>query len=121
LRAKFLAELSLKLPFDATIACCEGDDLIRLKKDNPFGTEPPDTDVVPFVSILSEARRRRVSLPVALPEGGKWLVRIIGAKNRFLYGVYRRQMKTIGCLGQIDRIFGVPATTSSWSTMLLVL
>jgi hypothetical protein len=121
LRAKFLAELRLKLPFEASIACCGGNDLIRLERDNPFGTEPPGADVVPFVSILSEAGRRRVSLPVALPEGGEWLVRIMGAKNRFVYGVYRRHMKTIGYLGQIDGIFGVPATTRSWSTMLSVL
>ena len=121
LRAKFLAELRRKLPFEATIACCDGNDLIRLERDNPFGTEPPGADVVLFVSILLEAGRRRVSLPVALPEGGEWLVRIMGAKNRFVYGVYRRHMKTIGCLGQIDRLFGVPATTRSWSTLLSVL
>jgi hypothetical protein len=121
LRAKFLAELRRKLPFEATIACCDGNDLIRLEQDNPFGTEPPCADVVPFVSILSKAGRRGVSLPVAIPEGGEWLVRIMGAKNRFVYGFYRRHMKTIRCLGQIDALFGTPATTRSWSTMLSVL
>jgi uncharacterized protein (DUF1697 family) len=121
LRAQFLDELRRTLPFKATIACCDGNDLIRLERDNPFGTEAPGADVVPFVSILSEAGCRRVSLPVALPEGGEWLVRIMGAKNRFVYGVYRRHMKTIGCLGQIDRLFGAPATTRSWSTILSVL
>jgi hypothetical protein len=30
-------------------------------------------------------------------------------------------MKTIGCLGQIDRLFGAPATTRSWNTILSVL
>jgi hypothetical protein len=45
----------------------------------------------------------------------------MGAKNRFVYGVYRRHMKTMGCLGQIDRLFGAPATTRSWSTILSVL
>jgi len=94
--------------------------------DNPFGTEPPPdvvppADVVPFVSILSEAGRCRVSLPIALPEGGEWLVRIIGSKKRLVYGVYRRHMKTIGYLGQIDRFFGAPATTRSWNTILSVL
>ena len=121
LRAKFLAELRRKLPFEATIAFCDGSDLIRLEMDNPFGTEPPRADVVQFVSILSEAGRRRVSLPIALPEGGEWLVRIIGSKNRLVYGVYRRHMKTIGYLGQIDRLFGAPATTRSWNTILSVL
>lgn len=121
LRAKFLAELRRKLPFEATIASCDGLDLIRLELDNPFGTEPPPADVVQFVSILSGAGRRRVSLPMALPEDGEWLVRILGSKNRLVYGVYRRHMKTIGYLGQIDRLFGAPATTRSWNTILSVL
>jgi uncharacterized protein (DUF1697 family) len=120
-RAKFLAELRRKLPFEATIAFCDGSDLIRLELDNPFGSETPPADIVQFVSILAKAGRRGVSLPIALPESGEWLVRIIGSKNRLVYGVYRRQMKTIGCLGQIDRIFGAPATTRSWSTILSVL
>ncbi len=120
-RAEFLAELRRKVPFEAIIACCDGSDLIRLERDNPFGNELPQADMVQFVSILSAAGRRGVSLPMALPEGGEWLVRIIGSKNRLVYGVYRRQMKTIGCLGQIDKLFGAPATTRSWSTILAVL
>jgi len=120
-RAKFLAELRSRLPFEATIAVCDGRDLIRLEAENPFGTEPQGADVVQFVSILSAAGRRGVSLPITLPEGGEWLVRITGAKNRLLYGVHRRHMKTIGCLGQIDIIFGAPATTRSWKTILSVL
>jgi hypothetical protein len=30
-------------------------------------------------------------------------------------------MKTIGYLGQIDELFGVPATTRSWNTICSVL
>ncbi|HEV8417036.1 MAG TPA: hypothetical protein VGQ49_25815 [Bryobacteraceae bacterium] len=121
LRTKFIAELRRKLPFEATIAFCEGSDLIRLAMDNPFGTDPTPSDIVQFVSILSETGRRRVSLPIALPEGEEWLVRIIGSKNRLVYGIYRRHMKTIGYLGQIDRLFGAPATTRSWKTIRSVL
>jgi uncharacterized protein (DUF1697 family) len=121
LRAEFLAELRGKLPFEATIAFCDSSDLLRLEMDNPFGTKPARADVVQFVSILSKAGGRRVSLPVALPEGGEWFVRIIGSKNRLVYGEYRRHMKTIGYLGQIDSLFGAPATTRSWSTILSVL
>jgi len=120
LRAKFLAELRRKLPFEATIAFCDGSDLIRLETDNPFGTEPLRADVIQFVSILSKAGRRTVSLPIILPEGGEWRVRIIGSKNRLVCGVYHRHMKTIGYLGQIDRLFGAPATTRSWNTILSV-
>ena len=94
---------------------------MRLEIRNPFGSEPPCAKVVPFVSILSGTRRRRVSLPIALPEGEEWLVRIIGSKNRLVYGMYRRHMKTIGYLDQIDSLFGTPATTRSWNTILSVL
>jgi hypothetical protein len=89
--------------------------------DNPFGTLPPLPNAVQFVSILSEAGCCKVPLPISLPEGEEWLVRIIGSKNRLVYGVYRRHMKTIGYLGQIDRLFGSPATTRSWKTILSVL
>ena len=119
--AKFLAELRRKLPFEAEVAFCDGSDLIRLEMENPFGTEPSRPDVVRFVSILSKAGRGKVSLPVAFRRGGEWFVRIIGSKNRLVFGVYRRHMKTIGYLGQIDELFGAPATTRSWNTILSVL
>jgi len=120
-RAEFLAELRRKLPFEAVVACCDARDLIRLEMENPFGAERSRPDVVQFVSILAKAGRRKTPLPVTLADGGEWLVRITGSRNRFVYGVYRRHMKTIGCLGRIDELFGASATTRSWSTILAVL
>ena len=120
-RAKFIAELRGKLPFEAEVAFCNGTDLVRLEAENPFGPEPSSPDVVRFVSILSKTVRDKVSVPIAIPETGEWFVRIIAAKNRLVFGVYRRHMKTIGYLGQIDNLFGVPATTRSWKTILSVL
>lgn len=120
-RADFFPELRQKLPFETEVAFCDGSDLIRLEIENPFGTEPSRPDVVRFVSVLSKAGRGKVPLPMTLPEAGEWCVRIIGSKNRLVFGVYRRQMKTIGYLGQLDELFGAPATTRSWNTILSVL
>jgi uncharacterized protein (DUF1697 family) len=120
-RTKFLTELRRKLPFEAVAAFCDAGDLIQLEMENPFATEPSHPDVVRFVSILSKASPGKTSLPMAFPGAGEWFVRIIGSRNRLLFGVYRRHMKTIGYLSQIDELFGVPATTRSWSTMLSVL
>ena len=119
-RTAFLPELRRKLPFEAQLAFCEGSDLVRLETANPFAAEPTHPAIVRFVSILSHAGRARVSLPMTLPESGEWFVRIIGSQNRLVFGVYRRHMKTIGYLGRLDEIFGAPATTRSWNTILSV-
>jgi uncharacterized protein (DUF1697 family) len=119
-RAKFRAELLRKLPFEAEVVLCDGSDLIRLETENPFAAEPLRSDVVRFVSILSKAGRFRASIPMALPPEGKWLVRLIESKDRFVFGVYRRHMKTIGFLGKIDKLFGVPATTRNWNTIAAI-
>jgi uncharacterized protein (DUF1697 family) len=120
-RARFLAELRRKLPFEAVIACCDGKDLLRLEMEDPFHSEPSQPDAVRFLSILSKAGRRKANPPITIPEGEQWHVRIIGRKSRLVFGVYRRQMKTIGYLGQLDELFGAPATTRSWNTILSVL
>ncbi|HXX22237.1 MAG TPA: DUF1697 domain-containing protein [Terriglobia bacterium] len=119
-RAKFRAELFRQLPFEAEVMLCDGRDLIRLEMENPFGSEPSRPDLVRFVSILSRAGGCPAAIPFTLPLGGEWFVRVIASKERFIFGEYRRHMKTIGYLGQIDKVFGVPATTRNWNTILAV-
>jgi uncharacterized protein (DUF1697 family) len=119
-REKFRAELLRKLPFETTVVLCDGRDLIRMDMENPFGTEPSRPDIVRFVSILSKADRGLATIPCSLPPCGPWFVRLIASKNRFVFGMYRRHMKTIGYLGQIDKLFGVPATTRNWNTIVAI-
>ena len=119
-RAQFRAALVRKLPFETAVMLCDGRDLLRLERENPFGAEPSRPDVVRFVSILSKAGRVRASVPIALPPSGKWLLRVIASQGRFVFGVYRRHMKTIGYLGQMDKLFGVPATTRNWNTIVAI-
>jgi uncharacterized protein (DUF1697 family) len=120
-RGEFRAELRRKLPFEAEVVLCEGRNLIRLETENPFGTEPSRPDIVRFVSILSRAGRLRATLPATFPPDGEWLVRVIASNKQFVFGMYRRHMKTISYLGQIDKLFGMPATTRNWNTILAVL
>ena len=119
-RAKFRTALLRQLPFEAHVMLCDGRDLLRLETENPFGAESSRPDVVRFVSILSKAGRVRASIPVTLPPSGKWLLRVIASKDRFVFGVYRRHMKTIGYLGQIDKLCGVPVTTRNWNTVVAI-
>ncbi len=99
---------------------CDGRDLIHLETEDPFGSEPARPDIVRFVSILARRGRGPADVPFTLPPDGEWFVRVIASKNRFVFGVYRRHMRTIGYLGRIDKLFGVPATTRNWNTILAV-
>jgi uncharacterized protein (DUF1697 family) len=119
-QAKFRTALLRKLPFEAQIVLCDGRDLLRLETENPFGTQPSPPDVVRFVSILPKAGGVRAALPVTFPSDGEWLVRVIASEGQFVFGMYRRHMKTIGYLGQIDKLYGVPATTRNWNTIMAV-
>ncbi len=119
-RAKFRAALLRKLPFETEVVLCDGRDLLRLEMENPFGHEPTGPDLVRFVSILSKAGGVRARLPITMPPEGKWFLRVLAAKDRFVFGMYRRHMKTIGYLGRIDKLFGVPATTRNWNTILAI-
>ncbi len=119
-RARFGADLLRKLPFEAEVILCEGRDLVRLETEDPFEAEPARADVVRFVSILSKAPRVRASIPFALPAAGEWSLRVIGSRKRFVFGLYRRHMKTIGYLGQLDRLLGAPVTTRNWNTITAV-
>ena len=120
-RAKFRAALLPKLPFEADVMLCDGRDLLRLETANPFGTQPSRPDVVRFVSILSKAGAVRASLPVSFPSDDQWLVRVMASEGQFVFGMYRRHMKTISYLGQIDKLYGVPATTRNWNTIAAIL
>lgn len=119
-QARLRAELTSRLPFDAAIMMCRGPDILGLMSQSHFGSQPVRPDVVRFVSILSTIPRSTPSMPVSFPANGKWLVRILARKQRFVFGVYRRQMKVIGYLGKIDRLFGTPATTRNWNTIAAI-
>jgi uncharacterized protein (DUF1697 family) len=116
-RRDFRAALVKKLPITTQIVMCEGRDLLRLENSNPFGETPAEPGVTRFVSFLSKRGGARPTLPISLPPGENWLVRVVASTDRFVFGEYRRHMKTIGYLGQLDKLFGAPMTTRNWNTI----
>ncbi|HEY6449257.1 MAG TPA: hypothetical protein VIX60_01090 [Candidatus Cybelea sp.] len=65
--------------------------------------------------------RARPSDSKKSPTNPSMYVRIIGRHKRFVFGVNRRHMKTIGYLGRIDDVLGARVTTRNWNTILAVL
>ena len=119
-RTHLRAALARRLPFDAEIMICEGREIVRLLSRDFFASHPVAPDVVRCVSVLSRRPRSAPRLPMNLPPRGRWLVRVLARDNRFVVGLYRRQMKVISILGRLDQVFGVPVTTRSWNTFIAI-
>jgi uncharacterized protein (DUF1697 family) len=114
------AEVRRWLPFEAQVIIFNGRELAGLLAEDYFSDEPVRPDIVRFVSVLAGRPRLTPSLPMSCPAGREWLMKILARKGRFVVGVYRRQMTAIGYLGTLDRLFGVPATTRNWNTILAI-
>jgi uncharacterized protein (DUF1697 family) len=119
-QARLRAELSRKLPFETSIVICKGRELLDVAKSKPFGDEPAGSGVVRFVSVMVKRPSLVPSIPLSLPGHGEWLLRILAAEKRFVFGQYRRHMKTISYLGMIDGMFGAPVTTRNWNTIMAI-
>ncbi len=115
--ATLRAALARKLPFKCEIMICPARDIIKLAAKDPFSQQPSGPNIVRFVSVLAKRLRALPPLPLILPADDDWLVKIIAIQDRFVLGLYRRQMKAISYLGKIEKKFGLAATTRSWNTI----
>ncbi len=116
-RAKLRAMIRRLLPFDAHIMMCNGVEIRALIASCPFHGRSSRPDIIRFAGILSRLPRSTPRVPFTLPQNGRWLVNVLARQGRFLIGTHRREMKVIGCLNQLEHLFGVPVTIRSWSTI----
>ena len=111
------AAIAKKLPFKCEIMICPAREIINLTSKDPFSRQPSGPDITRFVSVLHKRPRTLPALPFSLPSDDNWLLKIIAIENRFVLGLYRREMKAISYLGKIEKLLGVPATTRNWNTI----
>jgi uncharacterized protein (DUF1697 family) len=109
--------IAKKLPFKCEIMICPARDIIKLASKDPFARQPAGPDITRFVNILARRLPSPPPLPLSLPSDDDWVLRIIGIEDRFVLGLYRRQMKAISYLGKIEKLLGVPATNRNWNTI----
>jgi uncharacterized protein (DUF1697 family) len=121
------ATIAKKLPFKCEIMICPARDIIKLVRQwtdspwraskDPFSRQPSGPEITRFVNVLHKRPRTLPPLPLSLPSEDDWLLKIIAIQDRFVLGLYRREMKAIGYLGKIEKKFGVAATTRNWNTI----
>jgi uncharacterized protein (DUF1697 family) len=109
--------IAKKLPFKCEIIICPARDIIKLASKHPFSEQPSDPNITRFVNVLAKRLPSPPPLPLCLPSDDDWLLKIIAIENRFVLGLYRRQMKAIGYLGKVEKLLGVPATNRNWNTI----
>jgi uncharacterized protein (DUF1697 family) len=119
-RTKLRAEIARRLPFEADVMICDGSDILRLVSGGPFATQPTDRSIIQFVSVLAKRRKSSTKFPLNFPPAGDWTLKVLGHQGQFVYGMFRREMKAIASLDQLRKIFGAPATTRSWTTILTI-
>jgi uncharacterized protein (DUF1697 family) len=119
-RGELRRVLARHLPFAAEVVVCDGAEIRALLKGDVFAGLRLRPDMVRFVSVLSRTPTVAPRLPIAFPATGRWLVKLIRRTDRFVVGVYRRHMRTIGYLGRVDRLFDVPLTTRNWNTFTAI-
>ena len=108
--------IAKKLPFKCEVMICTARDIIKLTAKDPF-SGPSGPDITRFVSVAAKRIATPPPLPLNLPSEDDWLLRIIAIQDRFVLGLYRRQMKAISYLGKIEKLLGVPVTTRNWNTI----
>ena len=111
------AAIAKKLPFECEIMICPARDIIKLASKDPFADQPSDSNLTRFVNVLAERLPSPPALPLCLPSNDDWLLKIVAIENRFVLGLYRREMKAISYLGKVEKLLGVPATNRNWNTI----
>lgn len=110
-------ELMQNVPVETKILICEGREVLKLISQNPFIKFKMHPDIVFFVGLLSNYPRSEPLMPLEIPTVGEWLLKILGRKGKFIFGLYRRQMKTINYLNTLDHRFGASVTIRNWNTI----
>lgn len=106
-----------QLGFKTDIIIIPARDIIKLASKDPFSQEPAGESIIRFVNVLARQVQILPALPLNLPSEDDWLLKVIAIEDRFVLGVYRRHMKAISYLGNLEKTIGIPATNRNWKTI----
>src|SRR5438874_8348563 len=87
--------IARKLSFKCEIMICPARDIIKLASKDPFARQPSGPNITRFVSVAAKRIATPPPLPFNLPSKDEWLLKVIAIREKFILGLYRRQMKAI--------------------------
>jgi uncharacterized protein (DUF1697 family) len=119
-RAKLREAIARRVPFETQSMIFDGREILKLIASDPFHGRPSDSTIIQFVNILAKRRAPLKPLPLTIPATGEWGLTVLEHRDRFVFGMFRRQMKAIGYITQLEKLIGVPATMRNWNTILTI-
>jgi uncharacterized protein (DUF1697 family) len=106
------------LEFECEVIVCRGEDVLELARRAEKDPPPYGKDLKTMVSVLAAKPKAKPTLPVSVPDGKEWQVRVASMDGPFVTSVWRRtEGRFIYPNEVVERLYGVPATTRGWSTI----
>ncbi len=111
-------QLGSALPFATEIAVVAGSEVLALLERAPLGAGPWPAGTRRFVTVGTGPLDPSVPLPIEVPTGEEWLVRVVAVDGPFAVGLQRRRgPKMVYATDVVERAFRTPATTRWWETI----
>ena len=119
-RTKLRDAILSRLPFKPELMICPAADVLKLARSEPFRDAPNTKDVTRYVSVMDKAPRTPPPLPLELPAGKHWGIRVIAVIGRFALSIRRPGQKDFYPNAVIEKQFAVSATTRNWNTIAAI-
>jgi len=107
-------EIAKAILFPLDVAIRPAAEVLRLVDGGP-PRAPSGTQV--FVSVLVAPATKSPGLPVELPPGRPWVLRVVAKQGPFVVSLRRvDRQRALDLSAVIERAYGVRATTRGWPT-----
>jgi uncharacterized protein (DUF1697 family) len=111
-------EILARLPFEPGLAIVRARDVLALVDSRPFDGVRFSKDLRAFVAVLDGRPKARPDLPVEVPAGKAWCVRLERVEGPFALGLWQRRPRGFVFAGTVvEKALGAPATTRWWETL----
>lgn len=114
-------EILGRLPFAAHVSVHAGRDVLAFVASEPFRAVRFRRDRRGWVAVLAAKPKSRPRLPLAVPAGRLWSVRLDAVDGRFATGMWRPPRKGFVFPSNVaEDALGVRATARWWETLVKV-
>jgi hypothetical protein len=111
-------EILARLAFEPVLAVVPVQAVVALVRSRPFAGVRFSRDLRGWVAVLDGRPASPPDLPVGVPAGRAWSVRVDRLDGRFAPGLWRRRPGGFVFPSHVvEKALGVPATTRWWETI----